>query len=274
MQIAGIADAPRHARGMYASLGAGIFELLWMSGRPREGLGAKVIFTDETRETLARAKALGRGVIVATAHTGNWDLVACAAAELGQLSVVTKRLSLGALDRFWQTSRAQRGIRLVSAEGASANVGEALREGGMVALLVDQVPERRGGFVELPFLGRPARCDLIPAMLAARHRAPLLLALGRRLEDGRHLVEAPLLFEPPTRPSRAWILEATGQLQETLEAFVRAHPSQWLWLHRRWKLVDAGPSQPASSSPSASLVSASSRPPSPGSLSSQTESLK
>lgn len=258
---------------MYASLGTGLFELFWMIGRPREKLAPKIAFALEALEILSEYRSRGSGVIVATAHTGNWDLVACAAAEIGPLTVVTKRLSVRSLDRFWQSARAARGVRLVEPEGASRAVRQALGEGGIVALLVDQAPERRAGFIELPFLGKPARCDLTPALLAARARVPLLVALGRRLEDGTHLVEARLLLEPPSRPSRAWVHEATVQVQREVEAFVREHPSQWLWLHRRWKGV--AQSSVSASSPASPSVSASSSAASePASASSQLESAK
>lgn len=282
MRTAGIEGAPRYARAMYASLGTGLFEFLWMMGRPGENLANRIAFAPEALEILAKYRADGRGVVVATAHTGNWDLVACAAAHLGPLTVVTKRLSMRSLDRIWQSARAARGVRLLDAEGASRHVLEALARGGIAALLVDQAPERSSGFVVVPFLGRPARCDLTPAVLAARARVPVLVALGRRLDDGTHLVELRLVLEPPSRPSRAWVHEATARIQQAVEAFVREHPSQWLWLHRRWKLVsheglDENAAAQFSASSAASLSVAASSPASasvPASPSSQLDSGK
>jgi KDO2-lipid IV(A) lauroyltransferase len=102
-------------------------------------------------------------------------------------------------------------------------------------MLVDQAPEKGTAFVRASFMGVVASCDLVPAMLAARARVPLVLALGFRRADGTHEVDIPLVLDPPARPSRAWIEEATLRINEELEAFVRRQPSQWLWLHRRWK---------------------------------------
>lgn len=102
-------------------------------------------------------------------------------------------------------------------------------------MLVDQAPERSSACVPSRFLGEAANCDLVPAMLAARARVPLVLALGHRNADGTHEVDVPLVLEPPEKPSRAWIEQATLEFTEALEMFVREHPSQWLWLHRRWK---------------------------------------
>ena len=53
------------------------------------------------------------------------------------------------------------------------------------------------GAIGLAFLGQRARCDMMPALLAARTGSPLALALGYRAADGTHRVEIPLVLEPP-----------------------------------------------------------------------------
>ena len=187
-------------------------------------------------------KGRSRGVVLATAHTGNWDLAACAARDAGiSLTLVTKRLRVTSLDRFWQRVREARGVELVSGEGAFAESLEALARGRAVALMIDQAPERTSAVTSVSFFGAPARCDVTPALLAARAGVPLVLLLGHRTEGGRHVLDAPLVLEPPRRPSRAWLEEATRQLTRALESFVAEHPEQWLWLHRRWKTHEPAP---------------------------------
>jgi Kdo2-lipid IVA lauroyltransferase/acyltransferase len=124
---------------------------------------------------------------------------------------------------------------LVDAVDAPTAVREALRAGGLVGLLVDQAPERASGVVTLPFLGRPARHDLAPVLLAARARAPIVVVLGRRTEDGRHVLEVAETIGPAELRGPGAIEKATGRIAAAVEAFVRARPKQWLWLHRRWK---------------------------------------
>jgi KDO2-lipid IV(A) lauroyltransferase len=246
LRLAGLEPAGALARGVYASLGTGVFELLRMAGRPDEPTAAVFEMSPESAAALERAGALGRGIVVATAHTGNWDLTACGAAEwLAQrrpqtrapsLTVVTKRLSWKALDRYWQRLRADRGVALVDAEGAGTAVREALRGGGVVGLLVDQAPERASGVAILPFLGRPARHDLAPVLLAARARVPLLVMAGHREPGGRHRLELLDTLDPADlRGGRDSVERAAGRISAALERFVRARPEQWLWLHRRWK---------------------------------------
>jgi len=149
--------------------------------------------------------------------------------------VVTKRLSWRALDRYWQRLRAERGVVLLDVKGAAGAVREALTAGGVVALLVDQAPERARGVVTFPFLGAPARHDLGPALLAARSRAPLLAIFGHRGPDGRHRLELGVEIAPEELRAKGGALAATQRIAAALEGFVREHPAQWLWLHRRWK---------------------------------------
>lgn len=251
---AGIDAPPRVAAAMYASLGAGLLELLWLAGRPPDALDAVAVFTPEADEAIARAAAGGRGVLIATAHTGNWDLAACATARWlgraapavgalgpgrGPLHVVTKRLSWRALDRYWQHLRAARGVKLIDARGAVRRVQAALAAGEAVAMMVDQVPERRTGSCVAPFLGAPARHDLAPATLAARAGAPIVVAFGHRASDGRHVMDVYDVLPPQAGP-RA-IADATARIALALERFVEQHPAQWLWLHRRWKGCETTP---------------------------------
>lgn len=234
MARAGIAPEPA-ARAMYASLGTALLEFLWMAGRRERWLSDQIRLTPRARRAI-EARGADRGLVIATAHTGNWDLVACAAGRtLMPLAVITKRLRAGWLDRFWQHERRAQGIELLDGVGAMTRARGALAQGRNVALLIDQAPERAATSLETTFLGASARCDRTPALLASRAHVPLILALGRRLTDGTHLIDVPVVLEPPVRPSAAWMDRATGDLQRALDEFVRAHPCQWLWLHRRWK---------------------------------------
>jgi Kdo2-lipid IVA lauroyltransferase/acyltransferase len=243
MRRAGLVDVPALARAMYASLGTSIFEFLWIAGK-RATPPSALVFSERARAVLAdHGRAAGpfartRGLVVATAHTGNWDFVGCALArEHLDFTVVTKRLSSRWLDRFWQERRTSFGLELVEGPRAFARTVDAVNRGRAVGMIIDQVPERRSAVTELAFLGASARCDTTPALLSARTGAPLVLALTRRLPDGKHWIDVPLRLEPPSRASRLWIEEATRALNGELERFVREHPSQWLWMHRRWKRV-------------------------------------
>jgi Kdo2-lipid IVA lauroyltransferase/acyltransferase len=242
LRRAGIEPAARIASRVYASLGRGVAELLWVAGRPPAVVDARFAFEPEAERAVRDALALGKGLVVATAHTGNWDLGACAAARwlaserlASSLTVVTKRLANRALDRAWQRLRAERGVVLVEASGATRAVSSALARGGVVALLVDQRPDRERHVAAVPFLGASAPTDLAPALLAARAGAPIVILFSRRLADGSHRMSLGGVVQPEDlRGGRPSLVAATERIAHALDTFVRAHPDQWLWLHRRW----------------------------------------
>jgi len=234
MRTAGIDGPRRAARAMYTALGRSACEFLWIAAR-RGSLAGVARIDDASRALLARARAGGRGVVLAASHTGNWDLAACAVAAEVPLLVVTKRLSARSLDAFWQGSRAALGVALCEAAGALRRGRAHLARGGAVAMMIDQVPLAESHAEDVPFLGRPALVDRAPAALAAASGAPLVVTAARRDEGGRHVLSVLRVIEPPPRAGPSWVASATREATLALDAFVREHPSQWLWLHRRWR---------------------------------------
>jgi KDO2-lipid IV(A) lauroyltransferase len=238
LRAAGISPCERIADGMYALLGRGLLELVWVALHPKSPL-SELVQLDTS--VLRQVQRRGRGAVLATAHTGNWDLVACAVAAELPLVVITKRLSISWLDRAWQGLRSRRGIQLVQAGHAARRAVRALRRGLPVAMLIDQAPERTRATAVCEFLGRPAQVDLAPALVAMRARVPVVVVWPRRRPDGIHVAEVVALLEPPPRPSRDWAQQASCRMTELLDHFVRKHPEQWLWMHRRWKGIGAQP---------------------------------
>lgn len=239
MQAAAMAKPREEARAMYRSLGISLLELLALSTPHAARLIRSVHIDEDSRRLLADKLALGRGIVIAGTHTGNWDLAACAVAREVDLLVVTKHLRVRSLDRYWQATRSAHGVLLCDAKGALAGARRVLARGGAVAMMIDQVPDVAEHALAADFLGRPAMTDRAPAVLAAAARAPLVLVAGRRDATGTHWLSVLGHWLPPPRPSRAWIDESTRAATHSLERFIRMHPSEWLWLHRRWKRLDS-----------------------------------
>lgn len=102
-------------------------------------------------------------------------------------------------------------------------------------MMIDQVPLSPTHASPVSFLGQTAATDRAPAALAASARVPLVVAAARRDDAGHQVLYVLDVVEVPPRPSRAWVLAATRTATRALDAFVRRYPSQWLWMHRRWK---------------------------------------
>ncbi|HEX7604535.1 MAG TPA: lysophospholipid acyltransferase family protein [Polyangiaceae bacterium] len=234
MHRAGVADPEATAGAMYRALGTSALELLWLSREPRD-LRALTGFDGDAEERYGELRRRGRGMVLAASHTGNWDLAACAvAARLGPISVVTKRLSLSSVDALWQRTRAGYGVHLVEARGAFAMAREALAAGFAVAMMIDQVPAHERHGVRARFLGEDAWVDRAPATVAARFGVPLVVTASRRDDGGVQRLSILDVLEPPRRAGAAWIDEASSRATSALGRFVLEHPSEWLWMHRRW----------------------------------------
>lgn len=245
MRRAGVDRPERRASGMYRALGFGLCELLLLLVVPALRLSRFVRFDEPVLQRLRDVRRAGRGVVIATAHTANWDLVACAAADHVPLTVATKRLSIRWLDAIWQRLRGKHGIHLITSGGVAASALKSLGQGGAVALMIDQAPERRRAVIATPFLGRVAWVDLSPALIAARARAPFVVLAPWRRRDGSLGAAWLLELSPPATPSRAWAVDAMRTATAALERFVLDHPEQWLWLHRRWKDLPQEQNNPA-----------------------------
>lgn len=232
MEQAGIPGSPGRVRSLYKELGISLLEVVSL-GASEEAV-ERVILDAPSARLWDEARAMGRGVVIAGTHTGNWDLAACAMAARCDLLVVTKRLSVPWLDRFWQSTRARRGVRFAQAQGAFAAARRTLASGGAVVLMIDQVPLRRRHGIEVEFLGRPALVDRSAAALAAASGAPLVVAAARRDESGQQVLHVLQLLVPQGTAGRSWIDSTTAAATGALDRFVRAYPDQWLWLHRRW----------------------------------------
>ncbi|HEY2366793.1 MAG TPA: hypothetical protein VGH87_10415, partial [Polyangiaceae bacterium] len=142
MARAEIADAEETARGMYASLGRSFVEVLWMSGGHRDL--SRLVRIDPR----ALAELRG-GAVLAASHTGNWEIASCFVATRAPLLVVTKHLSAGFVDRYWQSSRARYGVTVTGATGAYERARAHVRSGGAVAMMIDQVPNKKAHGIEV-----------------------------------------------------------------------------------------------------------------------------
>jgi KDO2-lipid IV(A) lauroyltransferase len=227
------------AVAMYASLATGVMELLWLAGGPRRELAEVTRFEAGSRERIEEALRAGRGAVFAASHTGNWELAACALAQVVPLSVLVKRVSMGAFERFLWRLRGRYGVGLLEGEGSLRTARRELEKRRVVAVLIDQVPpsEDHGDWV--PFLGADALTDRAAAALAASVGAPLVVTASRRAEDGRQVLCVLSVKCPTERGRGAWARRATREATEELAGFVREHPGEWLWMHRRWKGIRA-----------------------------------
>lgn len=188
-------------------------------------------------EHLERARAAGRGVLLATAHYGNWELLPAAwrATAPGlELAVVGRHFGDGDFQDRIERRRLHGGGSLLRPD--AREILRALRRGAAVGVLADlYTSERRGGIL-IPFFGRRAWTTPGPATLALRTGAPIVPVCIRRVDGTHHRAEFRPALEIPGSGERARdIRELTARMTAIFEDVIRERPEPWLWVHRRWK---------------------------------------
>jgi len=198
--------------------------------------GLEQIIQIKGRENVDRALAAGKGVIVFSAHFGNWEVLAAAARPLGlRLHSVGRALDNPLLDRYVEQERSRYALSMIRKEGGLREIVRALRSGDAVAMLLDQHAGRSG--IAVDFLGRPASTFRAAAELSVRFGLPLLGGFGTRVEESPRfeLVFDPPLWPDPEADREAEVSRLTQAASDAIARRVRSRPEQWNWLHRRWR---------------------------------------
>ena len=181
----------------------------------------------------------GKPALIFAAHLGNWELPAISAATYGLDSAVLYRRPNIARIEEWlkQTRSANMGSLIATGLDAPVKIAEALRRGAHVGMLVDQYYVRG---VEVTFFGRRTMANPLIARLAQHFDCPIHGVRVVRLPGNRFRPE--LTDEiVPVRDAEGKI-DIAGTMQVitgVIEGWIREHPEQWLWLHRRWRPEDA-----------------------------------
>jgi Kdo2-lipid IVA lauroyltransferase/acyltransferase len=187
-------------------------------------------------ENYERACHEGKGVLLFSAHFGNWEIGNAALAILSKPPVFMARiLDSPFLEEGCTFVRAALGIDNLHKENAMRPTLRLLKNGEAVSLLIDQnVAAYEGVFVD--FFGRPACTTTGIALLAAHTGAAVLPVFTTRMPDGRYLTEIGSQVETVNTGNRDRdVLVNTQNYTRIIEAHVRKYPEQWFWLHQRWK---------------------------------------
>ncbi len=223
----------RHtARASFEQAGRTVVEMLSSPRLVHKGLERAVDPVGVTN--IHRALEGGRGAILAGAHYGNWELMGLVLPEIGvPLVSVARPLDDPDLERTLHRLRTATGAEILPKANAIRGILRALRDGKLVALLVDQNTLRHEA-VFVRFFGRLAATTPALGHLHLRSRAPILPAFA--VPDGeryRLLIEEPLVI--PGGPRDEVIEQVTARATERIEHHVRACPEAWLWMHDRWR---------------------------------------
>lgn len=187
-------------------------------------------------ENFRNAMARGRGVLVATAHFGNWEFSAFAHAYLtAPMHVVVRPLDNARIDGFVEQYRALSGNRIIEKKDAARSILKALKAGDAVGILIDQNTSLDQG-VFIDFFGEKACANSGFVKLA--HHSGAAVIPGYALWD--ELEERYIIYFDKEIEMSGDVQEDTQRIHSHLEEAIRETPGQYLWLHRRFKTRPPG----------------------------------
>lgn len=225
--------------GMWDNIGRVFVEYarldqLWDYDPDRAGSGC-IVLDDRSRERFIALRDAKGPALVFGAHLANWELLAWAlGCHKGEAAVVYRPPKTISLQRQFAKMRHNSKVAYIPA-GADAifKVKNALRRGAWIGQLVD---EHYSHGVDVSFFGRPCKATPVIGRLARQFDCPIYGARIVRLSAGQFRLDiTDAISVPRDATGKVDVAETTRLMTAIVEAWVREHPEQWLWLQRRWR---------------------------------------
>ncbi len=219
----------RISKECFRNLGRNYHDLARLSRYSLDKLGGRVEFIGI--EHLEKAWGGGNGVVVTTAHLGNFDFVAQVnLARSYPITILVERFKPERLWRYWMGLRNSKGLSFQPIEGQGAKAAfRALRKGELVGIAADRAVHGEGIVVD--FFGEPTLVPTGAAELALRTGCPILPAFCLRAGPDRYQVH----LEPPIWASRNGghhtaedVRKLTEETVGVIERYIRFVPEQWM----------------------------------------------
>jgi len=233
---------------VFANLGKNVVDAVRLGKMSWEDL--EKITEIEGLKHLDEAYRLDKGVIGITGHIGNFELIAAYFSLRGyRMSVVGRELYDPRLDRLLVRNRESVSLENIPTSRGVKPIMRALKAGRFLGVLADQDSSRvRGVFVN--FFGRPARTPAGPGLLSYKTGSPIIpMAILRKGKNRYKIVVKPRVELGFSGDREKDLIDLTQEYTSVLESIIREHPSQWLWMHDRWRSKpegdDGAPASPA-----------------------------
>ena len=225
----------RIAKESWVQFGAMLFEVLRfpiLKTRMREHVEIEGL---EYLTNYLKSDREGKGAVIATCHSDNWELMGGAFAQYGiSLVGVAKKQKSTGMDKFINEYRTLIGMHITYRSGVR-EMYKMLLEGWFIGLIMDQDTGRHDGAV-VKFFNEPTNFAVGAATMSRFKNIPIFPAFMYRNSDGTHkLIVQPPLYTENTNNKRADIKKMTQILATLIEEHIKRYPEQWFWLHDRWK---------------------------------------
>ncbi len=181
------------------------------------------------------ALSKGNGAIILTGHFGNWELLAASISNtIAPLFPIVRELRSPRLNVIVSGYREKAGYSTIDRDTGIRQALRCLKRNELLGIVADVDTTVNGVFVN--FFGRPAYTPYSPVAFALKTGAAILPSFIIRQPDGTHqaIIEKPLELKRCNDKEKE-LVKNTQIFTEIIESYIRKHPEQWIWMHKRWK---------------------------------------
>ncbi len=226
--------------GVWDNLGRIAIEFAHLDDFCVDGFGPQkpdvITFAQDSHDRYVKVMESSRPTLVFAAHLANWELPAVGTTALGvRTAVLFRRPNIDAVAEVIVKLRTPLMGELVQTGlDAPVRLARLVESGVHIGMLADQHYTRG---VDVTFFGRTCKANPLIAMLARQTGAPIYGTRVVQLPDGNSFWGEMSDEVKPVRDAQGRV-DIRGTMQaitNVIEGWVREHPEQWLWLHRRWR---------------------------------------
>lgn len=221
------------AKRCFENLGKTVVEFMQLPRLNKQQIQQYVTF--EGVEHVQQALARGKGAIILTGHFGNWELLAASiSATVAPLTPIVRELRSARLNALVSSYREKGGYTTIDRDTGVRHALRCLKRNELLGIVADVDTAVSGVFVD--FFGRRAYTPYSPVAIALKTGAAILPTFIVRQPDGSHhaIIEPPLALKRTSMKEKDLVVN-TQKFTKIIESYIRRYPTQWIWMHRRWK---------------------------------------
>ncbi len=221
-------------KGCFLHFGEAIMETIFLRTVSEKKLNRMVVYAGV--EGFDEALARGKGLILCSAHYGNWEIMNLALGFRGlPMSAMARPLDNPLVHKFLEDIRVRPGNRVIYKHKSVRKIFSNLKENRVVGIVNDQDVHDLNRIM-VPFFGRNAATTPVPAAVSIKTGAPIITGYAQPLKDGNYLLTfGQLIWPDQTADKDQETARITLLLNQRLEEQLNRAPEYWMWMHQRFK---------------------------------------
>lgn len=222
------------AKKNYQSIASTFIEIFKLKSLSEDEI--KDLITFEGQELIDEKFNEDKGLILLTAHFGNWELGAIGMGLYykGKLKVLVKRQKNNYVADWLKGLREKFGNKEVTLGPSVREIYKSIKDKNIVGIVGDQRGKRDG--IRVNFFGKQTATFPGTAAIAIKSQCPVVVILCTRLNNGNYMsITEEIKYQQFTGSNQSQIQQFNQKYMNILENAVRKNPEQWFWMHNIWK---------------------------------------